>query len=54
MLEVLATDFARLPELLGRAPAAVEAPSPSLTRNPDAAVPDREPQPAETVQLGLF
>jgi uracil-DNA glycosylase family 4 len=57
MLEILRTDFARLPELLGRAdalhvPAAPPAPAPPLPVAPVAA-PVPVPVPA-AVQLGLF
>jgi hypothetical protein len=48
MLDVLATDFGRLPELLGRGAAPVAPPAPA-TRAPEP------PQHAlEPLQLGLF
>jgi DNA polymerase len=46
MLDVLETDFRRLPELLGRA---VAPPVPAA-----APVPTAPPEPVEPVQLGLF
>ena len=53
MLDVLETDFRRLPELLGRtvAPPA-PAPRPTLAAPPEPAAPS--PSAAEPVQLGLF
>jgi DNA polymerase len=51
MLEVLETDFRRLPELLGRA-VAPAVPSPAVTAPPEPAAPS--PSAAEPVQLGLF
>ena len=54
MLKVLESDFARLPELLGRA---TGAPPPPATERSWAAAVAREPEPAAApagVQLGLF
>ena len=50
MLEVLEADFARLPELLGRAGAPPEPLAPSRCRRPAAAAAGRP----QAVQLGLF
>jgi len=50
MLEVLESDFSRLPELLGRS----VAPPPPVPAVRVAVVPEAAPVPAEPVQLGLF
>ncbi len=49
MLKVLEQDFARIPELIARAEAAV-----SLAAAPAAAAPPSERAPEQPVQLGLF
>src|SRR4051794_26576894 len=58
MLDVLETDFQRLPELLGRAdstPVRATAPPAPLARPPPAgAPPGVPPEPGEPLQLGLF
>ena len=50
MQSVLASDFARIPELLAREGDAVAEPAPHSR----AVVPEPEPVLAEAVQLGLF
>jgi DNA polymerase len=51
MLEVLETDFRRIPELLGRAAATPLVPEPAVAPTPVAA---QVPAPAAGQQLGLF
>jgi DNA polymerase len=50
MLEVLESDFSRLPELLARS----AAPPPPVAPAPVPLLPEPAPVPAEPVQLGLF